>query len=52
MDVFDSVGNLSRQLGLPVLLIGGHAVNFYGYNRTALDVDFLIAGDSFPAWRS
>ncbi|MCX6961402.1 MAG: hypothetical protein NTZ08_02990 [Verrucomicrobia bacterium] len=52
MDIFESVGNLSEQLGLPVLLIGGHAVNFYGYNRTTLDVDFLIAVDSFPAWRS
>lgn len=52
MDIFESVGNLSEQLGLPVLLIGGHAVNFYGYNRTTLDVDFLIAVDSFPAWRA
>ena len=52
MDIFESVGNLSEQLGLPVLLIGGHAVNFYGYNRTTLDVDFLIAVDSFPSWRS
>ena len=52
MDIFESVGNLSEQLGLPVLLIGGPAVNFYGYNRTTLDVDFLIAVDSFPAWRS
>ena len=52
MDVFESVGKLGGQLGLPVLLIGGHAVNFYGYNRTTLDVDFLIAVDSFPAWRS
>ncbi len=52
MDLFESVGNLSEQLGLPVLLIGGHAVNFYGYNRTTLDVDFLIAVDGFPAWRA
>lgn len=52
MDVFESVGKLSGQLGFPVLLIGGYAVNFYGYNRTTLDVDFLIAADSFPAWRS
>jgi hypothetical protein len=52
MDIFESVGNLSEQLELPVLLIGGHAVNFYGYNRTTLDVDFLIAVDCFPAWRS
>lgn len=51
MDIFASVGQLSEQLGLPVLMIGGHAVNFYGYNRTTLDVDFLIAVDHLPAWR-
>ena len=37
--------------GLDVLVIGGHAVNAYGYSRTTVDVDFLVALPSFPRWR-
>jgi hypothetical protein len=32
----------AEQLGLTYLVIGGHAVNWYGTPRTTLDVDFLI----------
>lgn len=38
--------------GLAVLVIGGHAVNAYGYTRTTVDVDFLVAVESFPEWRA
>ena len=51
MDLFQRVAELSRDLDLPLLVIGGHAVNAYGYSRTTLDVDFLIAVESFSKWR-
>ena len=31
--------------GVECLLIGGFAVNHYGYSRSTLDVDFMIAAD-------
>lgn len=51
MDLFQRVAELSQKLDLPLLVIGGHAVNAYGYSRTTLDVDFLIAVESFSKWR-
>lgn len=51
MDLFKQVSRLSRELDLPLLVIGGHAVNAYGYSRTTLDVDFLVAVESFNKWR-
>ena len=32
------------------LLIGGHAVNARGYERTTLDIDFLIASRDLRGW--
>jgi predicted nucleotidyltransferase len=51
MEIFRLVEQASRSQNLPLLVIGGHAVNAYGYSRTTLDVDFLIAVESFPKWR-
>jgi hypothetical protein len=39
----------SKQLpsaGIECILIGGFAVNYYGYTRNTLDVDFMILGDN------
>lgn len=39
----------SRELpaaGIDCLLIGGFAVNYYGYTRNTLDVDFMIVTDT------
>jgi predicted nucleotidyltransferase len=33
------------EAGVECLLIGGFAVNYYGYTRNTLDVDFMILGD-------
>jgi hypothetical protein len=30
-----------RRHGVPFVIIGGHAVNFYGYRRTTEDVDVI-----------
>ena len=32
-----------RRLGLPCLVMGGHAVRFYGIDRTTIDFDFHLA---------
>jgi hypothetical protein len=32
-------------------VIGGHAVNAYGYVRTTLDADFLVCEDDLQDWR-
>ena len=50
MNIFEKIAEAERE-GLSVLVIGGHAVNAYGYTRTTLDVDFLVAVESFPEWR-
>jgi hypothetical protein len=51
MEIFRLIEQASRSQNLPLLVIGGHAVNAYGYSRTTLDVDFLIAIESFSKWR-
>lgn len=51
-DFFESFERESRAAGLTFLVIGGHAVNAYGYQRTTLDADFLIQEASLGAWRA
>ena len=41
--VFDVVGRKLPKAGVEFLMIGGHAVNHYGYSRATIDVDFMIA---------
>ncbi len=50
-DLFARVAEAAAKHGLPVLVIGGHAVNAYGYVRTTLDADFLVCDEDFAAWR-
>ena len=38
--------------GLHFLIVGGHAVNAYGYQSTTLDADLLIAESALPAWKA
>jgi len=37
--------------GVDCVLIGGFAVNYYGYTRNTLDVDFMIVGQKVDAVR-
>lgn len=37
--------------GVDCLLIGGFAVNYYGYTRNTLDVDFMIVGEQLDTVR-
>jgi len=42
-DIIQRVIQTFCQSGIKCLLIGGYAVNYYGYTRNTLDVDFMIA---------
>jgi predicted nucleotidyltransferase len=43
--ILDMAANRLPSVGIDCLLIGGFAVNYYGYTRNTLDVDFMIFGD-------
>ncbi len=49
-DIFQLCVDGAAAAGLDFLLIGGHAVNARGYQRTTLDFDFLIVGRDLQAW--
>lgn len=48
MNVFETILEIASsrlpEAGVDCLLIGGYAVNYYGYTRNTLDVDFMIVG--------
>ena len=50
-DLFARVADVAAMLNLPILVIGGHAVNAYGYVRTTLDADFMVCDEDLAAWR-
>jgi hypothetical protein len=43
--VFAIVAETLPAVGIDCLLIGGFAVNFYGYSRSTLDIDLMILAD-------
>lgn len=49
--VFEVVSRKLPEAGVAFLMIGGHAVNHYGYTRATMDVDFMIAAEDAPAVR-
>ena len=51
-DFFEQLAREARDASLTFMLVGGHAVNAYGYQRTTLDVDLLIAESALGAWRT
>src|SRR5688500_968978 len=48
---FQTLRELSREQDLPFLLIGGHAVNLFGYSRDTHDIDLLIRREQSPKWK-
>ena len=44
--LFSIVSKKLPEAGIDFLLIGGFAVNYYGYARNTLDVDFMVADES------
>ncbi len=51
MNTFHFCVDAAEEMGLPLLLIGGHAVNARGYERTTLDVDFLVPARDLSQWK-
>ncbi len=50
MNLFESLSRRAGEKKLRFLVIGGLAVNFYGYSRETADVDLLICRDSKSDW--
>lgn len=50
--VFDVVSTQLPAEGVNVLMIGGHAVNHYGFTRATQDIDFMIASADEDAVRN
>ena len=48
---FQTLRQISQERNLPFLLIGGHAVNLFGYSRDTHDIDLLIRRSELPQWR-
>ena len=49
--IFSLVEGLLTAGGVRCVLIGGFAVNHYGYSRNTVDVDFMVASDDMAAVR-
>ena len=50
MNIFELLDRESRTRNLKLLIIGGHAVNAYGYSRFTEDVDFIISKTARGGW--
>ena len=50
MNIFEMLARESCVRGLPFLIIGGHAVNAYGYSRFTKDLDILINCEQQEDW--
>ncbi|MGO8675338.1 MAG: nucleotidyltransferase [Limisphaerales bacterium] len=50
MGLFEEIVTEAQKKGLDFLVIGGHAVNFYGYSRETADLDLLVWQDARAAW--
>lgn len=48
---FEVIAKRLPEAGVDFLMIGGHAVNVYGYVRATMDVDFMIAAEQVSAVR-
>jgi len=49
--VFETVCRELPSAGVEFLMIGGHAVNHYGYIRATMDVDFMITAEAVSSVR-
>jgi hypothetical protein len=50
VNFFQTIEKETRRRNLPFLVIGGHAVNLYGYARETGDLDFLVSKENRPSW--
>jgi hypothetical protein len=47
---FATIEKETRRRRLPFLVIGGHAVNLYGFARETADLDFLVCSEDRSSW--
>jgi predicted nucleotidyltransferase len=52
MNEGDIIRHCSRQTGFPFLVIGGHAVIYYGYARNTGDLDLLVRRKDTAIWKT
>src|SRR5437868_15482274 len=52
MKLLELLREISRAQNLPFLLIGGHAVNLWGYSRNTHDLDLLVRKTQLDQWQS
>lgn len=50
MNIFETLEEISAKEGLAYLVIGGHAVNAYGYSRITADLDIMVNCDQRDRW--
>lgn len=50
IEIFHAFVDAAKSEGREFVLIGGHAVNAHGYDRTTIDFDFLVLGSDQAAW--
>jgi hypothetical protein len=50
-EIFEAFVDAANAQGRPFILIGGHAINAHGYERTTLDFDFLVLGSDQADWK-
>jgi hypothetical protein len=51
IEIFHAFVDAAKSEGREFVLIGGHAVNAHGYDRTTIDFDFLVLGSDQAAWK-
>lgn len=51
MNIFSVIQGEAERSGLNFLIIGGHAVNALGYQRTTLDIDILVGEAELAEWK-
>lgn len=50
MTIFDELDKIADESNLSFLVIGGHAVNAYGYSRFTKDLDILVCKANREDW--
>jgi hypothetical protein len=50
IETYHTILQTAESEGLDLILIGGHAVNALGYERTTLDLDFMAISDYIEKW--
>ena len=50
MNLFQFIARAAETARLPFLVIGAHAVNWYGYTRATIDVDILVRKEDRGGW--